>query len=210
MSLNSLDDRGAFPRCPECGGRVELAARPGRFREYVRGVHLEIPNDCGIPTCTKCGEESMSLEFSKELDRRLADVLRERLKSYVQRIQRNYVGTSQLEIEQALRVTPSYLSHVLGGRKVPSGALVEMLALFAEVPGAFEHALPNKRAQPTLLEVAPTLVHTEVVWMYYEAKSFAGTPTEASPKTSRRWPTHPSYRSKFADQAPAESCVGYA
>lgn len=210
MSVNSLDDRGTFPRCPECGGRVELVTRPGRFREYIRGVHLEIPSDCGIPTCTDCAEESMSSEFSEQLDRSLARVLQERLREHVQRIRKMHVGTSQLAIEQALRVTPSYLSHVLSGRKVPSGTLVEMLALFAEVPGAFEHAIPNKHAQSTPVEQGAPLVATDVVYMYCAAKSFGGPKPKSSPRARQRWPAQPSYQSKFADQATANVSVGHA
>lgn len=210
MSVNSLDDRGTFPRCPECGGRVELVARPGRFREYLRGVHLEVPSDCGIPTCTDCAEESMSSEFSEQLDRSLACVLQERLRKHVQRIREMHVGTSQLEIEQALRVTPSYLSHVLSGRKVPSGSLVEMLALFAEVPGAFEHAMPNKHAQSTPVQQLAPLVATDVVYVYYAVKSFGGTAPKSSPPARQRWPAQPAYQSKFAEQAVAHASVGHA
>jgi hypothetical protein len=40
----------------------------GRTRQLERGVHLPIPDDFGIPTCTRCGEESMSLDVSEKLD----------------------------------------------------------------------------------------------------------------------------------------------
>ena len=57
-----------FPRCPDCGGRVKLLATPGRTREYLRGVHLAIPSDFELPTCTRCSEPSMSPEYSQPLD----------------------------------------------------------------------------------------------------------------------------------------------
>lgn len=138
MTNNSLEPK--FPRCPECGGEVQLKARAGRTREYLKGVRLPIPAGFGIPTCTKCGEESMSLDVSEKLDAQLSQVLTERLQKYVETIRRNH-SVTQAEIEDALRVTRSYLSHVLSGRKPPSGTLVGMLSLFAEVPGAFEHAI---------------------------------------------------------------------
>lgn len=64
-----------LPRCPECGGRVELVARAGRTRELVKGTSLEVPEDVEIPTCTACGEESMTLEISDPLDARLWEAL---------------------------------------------------------------------------------------------------------------------------------------
>lgn len=67
-----------FPRCPECGGRVELVTRAGRTRELLKGVVVEIPSDVGIPTCTRCGEESMSAEISDKLDAYLAETIRNR------------------------------------------------------------------------------------------------------------------------------------
>jgi len=48
----------------------------GRTRQYLRGVHLRIPDDYGIPTCTKCGEESMNIEVSEPLDKMLGESLR--------------------------------------------------------------------------------------------------------------------------------------
>jgi transcriptional regulator with XRE-family HTH domain len=82
----------------------------------------------------------MSLDLSEKLDAELGEVLTKQLHDYVEAIRRKH-SVTQAEIEDALRVTRSYLSHVLSGRKPPSGALVEMLSLFAEVPGALEHAL---------------------------------------------------------------------
>jgi transcriptional regulator with XRE-family HTH domain len=139
MFKKSLDAQ-KFPRCPECGGDVQLVARRGRTREYLRGVFLPIPKDFGIPTCTRCGEESMSADISEKLDAHLSEALRQLLNAHVATVRERH-GVTQRDIEDALRVTRSYLSHLLSGRKPPSGTLVEMLALFAEVPGAFAHAL---------------------------------------------------------------------
>lgn len=53
-----------------------LTARAGRTREIERGVFVEIPSDVKIPTCTACGEESMSLDVSEPLDARLRRIRR--------------------------------------------------------------------------------------------------------------------------------------
>lgn len=55
-------------RCGECGGSVLPRARPGRTREFKRGVYLSIPDDFEIPTCVACDEEYMSLDISEPLD----------------------------------------------------------------------------------------------------------------------------------------------
>jgi DNA-directed RNA polymerase subunit RPC12/RpoP len=65
-------DNIKFPRCPECGGKVEFKAISGRMREYRKGIMLSIPDDFPIPTCSKCGEEMMIPEVSCELDKILA------------------------------------------------------------------------------------------------------------------------------------------
>lgn len=202
MSAETLDDSEMFPRCPECGGDVKLVARTGRSREYLKGFHLTIPNDFGIPTCTDCGEESMSAEISEKLDEILSGVLQTRMRLYVEKIHAIHAGTSQREIEEALRVTPSYLSHVLSGRKPPSATLVELLALFAEVPGAFEHALPG-RAAPSKV-VAKTFIDMSVLSTvyvhHYQAKAFAGEIAEALPSPLQAFPNRTRYSSRFGEK----------
>lgn len=68
-------DEPQFPRCPECGGDVRLLGGKDRTRQYLPGVHLPIPDDFGIPTCTRCGEESMNIEVSEALDKLLGERL---------------------------------------------------------------------------------------------------------------------------------------
>lgn len=48
-----------------------MIAREGRTREIERGKIVQVPSDVKIPTCTRCGEESMTLEVSEPLDARL-------------------------------------------------------------------------------------------------------------------------------------------
>jgi DNA-directed RNA polymerase subunit RPC12/RpoP len=67
-----------LPRCSECGGAMKLTAKPGRIREYRRGVVLPIPDDFETPICSRCGEEFMIPEVSDELDALLQEELSER------------------------------------------------------------------------------------------------------------------------------------
>lgn len=151
--MKKLADTRKFPRCPECGAEVRLMGGKGRTREYLRGVRLPIPDDYAIPTCTKCRETSMSIEVSEPLDRLLAEELRGMLRRYVETIREKHAVTQQ-EMEDALGVTRSYLSHLLGGRNEPSPTLVKMLRLLADVPGAFENA--SGRNAPKRNRVAAT------------------------------------------------------
>lgn len=57
-----------FGRCDECGGRVALRFGPGRTREFLRGLRMDVPEDFGTPACERCGEEYMVPEVSEPLD----------------------------------------------------------------------------------------------------------------------------------------------
>lgn len=50
-----------------------MIAKPGRTRQFKRGVHLLIPRHVMIPTCVDCGEEFMIPEVSEVLDHMLAE-----------------------------------------------------------------------------------------------------------------------------------------
>jgi hypothetical protein len=138
-----------FPSCLECGGKMELARRSGRTREIVKGVHLPIPSDFPVPTCQSCGEEVWAPEMSDVLDPYLTKQVGEILRGYVDVISERH-DVTQSQIGTACRVGHTYLSHVAAGRKTPSGTLVELLSIFAEVDGAFEHAFPEARRQPSI------------------------------------------------------------
>ncbi len=132
-----------FPRCPECGGKVELVAKRGRSREYRRGVRLEVPAGFEIPSCLSCGEELMSADISSRLDAILHAVLMRRqvtrLRSCVQILKVRH-GVTQQQIEDACGVTRSYLSHLLSGRREMSTTLMRLLEAFALSGDAFENA----------------------------------------------------------------------
>jgi hypothetical protein len=55
-------------RCPSCreGARV-VVARAGRV-VAVRGTTVELPGDFAIPTCDRCGAESLDAETAARLD----------------------------------------------------------------------------------------------------------------------------------------------
>lgn len=67
------------PRCPECGGVLELRSGPGRIRRYRGEEGYEIPASFVAPTCRKCGHvwldsarvKDLASVFEQERQRRL-------------------------------------------------------------------------------------------------------------------------------------------
>ena len=56
------------PRCPSCStGVLVEVARAGRVAPF-RGVAIELPSDLAIPTCDRCGAESLDAETAARLD----------------------------------------------------------------------------------------------------------------------------------------------
>lgn len=130
--------------CGACGERVALKTGPGRAYEIRRGVTLPVPKTFGIPTCTGCGEEYLSVERAERLTQLLEPALGRWQSAHcteiVDRIRETH-GVTLKEIERACGVTPTYLSHVLAGRKVASATLVFLLEAYALAPGEFARRL---------------------------------------------------------------------
>lgn len=105
--------------CTECGGPVFMKGGPGRDYEVRRGVRLAIPDDVESPVCAHCRATSWSDETAELVDAVMVEVYRERQQKEARRIVANLKqthGVAQSEIEDACRVTRSYLSHVLRRR----------------------------------------------------------------------------------------------
>jgi hypothetical protein len=128
-----------YPRCFECGGRIELSQRSGRSREITKGVRVPIPDDFPIPTCESCGDEVWSTELSEALDGLLNKQLGDKIRGYISILSERH-DVTQSQIASACRVGHTYLSSVAGGHKTPSGMLLEFLQILVDVDGAFEHA----------------------------------------------------------------------
>jgi transcriptional regulator with XRE-family HTH domain len=125
-------------RCGDCGSQIVLKIGPGRVREYLRGVWLAVPNDFGTPACVHCGAEYMVPEISEPLDDLLGKQLTARVSQCAALIQARDNVTQQ-QIEDALGITRSYLSHLRAGRKEPSATLVKLLEVCALFSECFQH-----------------------------------------------------------------------
>jgi hypothetical protein len=176
-----------FPRCLECGGQMELTQRRGRTRELVKGVHLPIPDDFRIPTCQSCGDEVWSPEMSDALDAQLGKQVGGVIRGYVEHLSDRF-DVTQAQVASACRVTHTYLSHVTHGRKMPSGTLVELLSIFEEVDGAFEHAFPSvkkSRVDERIGKLVGIVPHPAPV----QESVSAGTFGDESAEWKDQWPT---------------------
>ena len=166
-----------FPRCSECGGDVELCAKPGRTREYRRGVALDVPAGFKIPTCTQCGNELMSAAIAKRLDALLRPVFLERqasqLRVCVQALVMRHSVTQQ-QIEDACGVTRSYLSHIISGRREASEPLMKLIEVFALSAPAFEFALEGIPFNERVLAIfeAPSAQKYRVVKNFGQNKPY--------------------------------------
>lgn len=54
--------------CMECGGKVELVAKPGRTRVVRRGVTMDIPASIPLPTCLVCDEFYVNKHLGERID----------------------------------------------------------------------------------------------------------------------------------------------
>lgn len=140
-------------RCDNCGYDMKLKAEAGRTRQIVRGYYAPIPDFFPIPTCMNCGDTCMIPEISDPLDSLLLVALRENLNKQVEDICTKH-NVTIADVEAACRFSKKQLELVLSGSDEIDGTLVELLSIFTNVPGAFEHAyspiIANKKEQTKL------------------------------------------------------------
>ncbi|MBK8995683.1 MAG: helix-turn-helix transcriptional regulator [Myxococcales bacterium] len=105
---------------------------------------MTIPDDYEVPTCDGCGTVYMTQELTRRLDKVFRRKYLERqqalLGRLVQTLRVRHEAT-QRDIERACGVTPSYLSHLLAGRREASVTLVRLIEAFVISPTAFEFSL---------------------------------------------------------------------
>jgi hypothetical protein len=137
--------------CAECGGTVDMAPGVGRTREFSRGFSVPIPDDFLIPTCGRCGE----LYVLPEIEQKLNAVLRKRLLQMQADHYRTLVdilmcrnGIKQKDVVRACGVTPSYMSHILNGKRRASTTLTRLLEAFVVCNAEFMRHVEGRRWSP--------------------------------------------------------------
>jgi hypothetical protein len=122
-----------FP-CGECGATVVKASAAGKVWEFRRGVPVAIPEHVIVPRCPRCGDMYLDDSDVQAIETAVrAVVLKEQVAVYercVAKLQTEHDATLG-EIERVCGVTPTYLSHVMKGRRVASVTLTRLLEALA-------------------------------------------------------------------------------
>lgn len=152
--------------CTEClKGKLVPQGGAGRLFTYRRGSSYELPEDFLVPTCEACGADF--------LDDALEEAARELLKpryledqkrhiAYLVETIRAAASVTNRELEKACGVTPTYLSHLLKGRKEASEPLIGLLESYAIHPEEVRRRLSRRSAHDT--DSVKQVVAEEVAW----------------------------------------------
>ena len=137
--------------CNRCGmRRVRKRACAGRTQPYRMFAALSVPPELAIPTCSRCGEQSIDGQTADALAAGLASAftaeLRHRGREALAEVCR-YI--SQRRLEKLIGLSQGYLCRLLSGRSTPSVALVALLTLLAKAPQERLHELEHAWRQPS-------------------------------------------------------------
>ena len=139
--------------CTEClNGEVVLKSGGGRLFVYRRGSCYELPADFVVPTCDDCGASFLddALEqAARELLRPLYLEDQKRHLAYLVATIKAGVSVTNRQLEKACGVTPTYLSHLLNGRKEASEPLLGLLEAYAINPQEVQRRLARRGAHDT-------------------------------------------------------------
>src|SRR5690606_36678789 len=119
---------------------------------YRRGFVLEVPEDIEIPTCDRCGAEYIDMDLRDQIKARLKPKHDESQSDHISFLIgaiQNRTQASYREIEKACGLTPTYLSHVLSGRREASEQLIALLEAYAVCPSEVQRRLERKSAHDT-------------------------------------------------------------
>jgi len=141
--------------CPTCGGTVARRPAKGLTWSLRPGHPLRVPDSVEVPTCDRCGEVYLSPADEKVLARAVRKqalaAQAVEVRAHVETLKLRH-GVTLRQIEAALAVTPSYLSHLLAGRKLASETLLRFLSTLAQHPATFRHPVvaPQRSAESPL------------------------------------------------------------
>lgn len=130
-------------RC-ECGTLVVWKTGPGRVSEYRRGVSLPVPEEFGIPTCPKCGEQYLTVKRGAELTEAQRPAYeawqREQCEPLINSIRQRHSITLR-QLESVCGVSATYLSKVLHSKREVSTTLLRLLEALDRHPSEVERHL---------------------------------------------------------------------
>ena len=154
--------------CFECGGTLEMKGGEDRVFTYRRGSDYVLPSEFLMPTCSDCGEIFVDEDTNTAANKALRPQFQEDQAKHVRfllKSVRSVIKVSNRDLERACGVTPTYLSHVLKGRKEASETLIGLLESFAIHPKEVTRRLARKSAHDTdLVKTAIEEVAQVVEW----------------------------------------------
>jgi hypothetical protein len=120
-------------------GTVRLAQVHGRAFDYRDEVGLVVDEDIQLPVCDTCGEMPLNAAATKRLNVVLERLRAERkqsaVKRFIETVGREYPTVPRAAWEQALGLSPGYLSRLVSGNRLADTPLEILLAGFAKNPG---------------------------------------------------------------------------
>lgn len=126
--------------CADCGGLVRLSGGHQVKWTARRGRVYSVPTTVLVPMCESCGVVYLDDDTEERIEAAIQPLLISDEASLVRKLVDSLIGrfdTTIGQIESACGVTPSYLSHLRGGRNLPSETLVRLLEVFDQFPAAF-------------------------------------------------------------------------
>lgn len=134
--------------CDYCEGNVVMTTGPGRSYDFRSGITLESPEDFATAVCQSCGRSYLTSDEAEKLERQLSLRLAPECRELVETIQ-NETGFNQRQIVVAAGITPSHLSHVVGGQAQPSPTLFGLLECLARHPEEVRRRVEGKHWKHT-------------------------------------------------------------
>ena len=136
-------------------GTVRQTNLRGRAFDYRDEVDLIFDEDAELPVCDACGEMPLNAAATKRLnvvlERLRAERKRSAVEQFIDTIGREYPTIPRAAWEQALGLSPGYLSRLASGTRLADTPLEILLAGFAKDPSAVIELIEATGHMPKLL-----------------------------------------------------------
>lgn len=144
-------------------GTVRQTNLRERAFDYRDEVDLIFDEDVELPVCDACGEMSLNAAATKRLnvvlERLRAARKRSAVEAFIDTIGREYPTIPRAAWEQALGLSPGYLSRLASGNRLADTPLEILLAGFAKDPSAVIELIETTGHMPKVLMTH--LAHTK-------------------------------------------------
>ncbi|MEK2646448.1 type II toxin-antitoxin system MqsA family antitoxin [Bdellovibrio sp. BCCA] len=118
-------------QCPVCGGLVEKKNIKGKTFQWKWFSEVPVLSNYYLPVCSKCGEMFINPEAARSLDIFLKDSVLSATKEFLRKLKENS-KLSQKELADDIGISEVYLSSLIGGKKVPSLSVFNLIKITAK------------------------------------------------------------------------------